>query len=156
MNDPCEHEHVLSAFLDQALTPAQACQVAEHLAACAACRRRLEALRQTDVMIRELPSMTPSAGFDAAFWRKVAALEEKQARPFPVRRWLAGWRPFLAAGLAASVVAGFLLWHHPARRPAVEEAYMVEHIEMLSDFEIIQHLELFENWDAVQKLKDQG
>jgi anti-sigma factor RsiW len=153
--DPCKHESLLSAFLDGALPSDQERQVSVHLAGCDACRRKLAALQKTDDLIRDLPTMTPSAGFDAAFWSKVAALEEKRSRPSWMHYLSLRWQPLLAAGLAACVIAGFLAFYHPGPKTAVEDAYMAENMEMLNHLDLMQHLDLLENWDAIQKLKEQ-
>lgn len=49
----------LSAFLDEALAPAERARVQEHLDACGACRARLAELRATASLIAALPSPAP-------------------------------------------------------------------------------------------------
>ena len=155
MSTPCQQERTLSAYLDKALPRARMDLMRDHLRHCPKCRKKLETLQQTDDWIRVLPSMTPSPGFDAAFWAKVAQ-KETHRRPAWVPRLLMGWRPVLAAGLTAVLVAAFVLFRQGEPRPSAEEAFMVENMEMLGDFDLLQRLDLLENWDAIQAMREKG
>ena len=56
-----QHPHAeLSAFIDRALAPAAQAAVAEHVAACAACRAHVAELRGTVSLLRALPDPVPS------------------------------------------------------------------------------------------------
>jgi len=160
VSNPCPQEDILNAFLNRALSRSRLEKVRGHLKGCAACRSKLEALAQDyqrmDEMIRGLPQMQPSPGFDAAFWRKVTDIEDHRRRRFRLDRFLSGWRPLLAAGATAGVVLAFMLFRPGPSIPTVEEILIADHMEMLSDFEIIEHLDLLENWDAIQAMKERG
>jgi len=58
MNDHPELQ--LSAYLDEALSPAERAAVSAHLDGCAVCRRRLEDLRATSRLIAALPTLVPT------------------------------------------------------------------------------------------------
>ena len=156
----CPKEDILSAFLDQGLSVARMNRVRKHLQVCENCRCRLSDLtrqyEQMDSMIRNLPEVSASPGFDAAFWRKVEGLKQASSRPNWFERFFHGWRPVLAAGAAAALVASFVIFriNHPV--PSAKEIFIVEHMEMLSEIELIEHLDLLENWEAVQAMKEQG
>ncbi|SRR5712692_9955613 len=56
-----EHPELqLSAYLDEALSPAEHAAVAAHLDGCAACRQRVEDLRATSRLIAALPALVPT------------------------------------------------------------------------------------------------
>lgn len=160
MNDKCPREKELSAFLDQALSNSGMDRVRSHLKDCAVCRGKLAGWQQTDEMIRHLPELSPSAGFDTDFWNKVAREEAKRRKTFRRATWMErfifGWRPVLAAGLTAGVLAGLFLFIRPDPGPSYEEVFISDNMELFSDFEMIEHLDLFENWEAVQSLEGQG
>lgn len=157
MSDACIPDKTLSALLDQALAGDRARQVRRHLAGCEDCRRRLADLQQTDDMIRSLPSITPSAGFDAGFWEKVERLEARQARPAWIQVLLGGWRPVLVATTTAAIVlAAIVFYPRAAPGPTMEELFMVDNVEMLDELELIQQLEMFEHWDDIQSMEEQG
>ncbi len=87
----------LSAYLDGELDAATRARVAEHVAGCADCTRRLEGLRETVHAVRALPMETPPRKF---------TIPEQRRQPF---RWApVGW----VGGVAAAVlVIGFGLSH---------------------------------------------
>lgn len=97
----------LSAYLDgEARAPGR---IAEHLAQCPACARRLEEMLRVRDALRALPAPAPRPGFDA---RVLAAV---QSAPAP-RRWPVLLAP--AAALAAvAVVAALLFMQAPAPVP---------------------------------------
>lgn len=156
MSKSCRQAKLLSAYLDKALPADRMASVRDHLRQCEFCRTELTALQQTDGLIRALPPLKPSPGFDAAFWTGVAQREQKRGRPLWVQRLSAGWRPMLAAGLTACLLAAFLLFRQADPAPSAEEIFMVENMEMLNDLELLQRLDLLENWDALQAMKEQG
>lgn len=56
-----EHpEHLLSAYLDEALEPAERSSVAAHLEGCDRCRGRLAELRATSRLLATLPELVPT------------------------------------------------------------------------------------------------
>jgi anti-sigma factor RsiW len=93
----------LSAFLDRELDPAAQARVAEHVAGCAECTRRLDGLRETVHAVRALPMETPPRTFTVPVERR------KSFRWAPV-----GW---VGSAAAAVLVIGFGLSQlhlHPA------------------------------------------
>ena len=64
VNDASEHlDDVLSAYLDDELTPAERVDVEAHLAGCAECRSDLDAEAEVRLLVRELPAVDPPFGF---------------------------------------------------------------------------------------------
>ena len=89
---------LLSAYVDGQVSASEASRVQEHLAACAECRRELEALRATVSLLRSLPQVQPSRSF---------ALAEA---PEPAdRRWPVAWGARAAMSVAGLVLATLLV-----------------------------------------------
>ncbi len=156
MIDPCKDETFLTALMDDVLSDAEASAVHRHVAHCPQCRQKLAQLKEADAMLRGLPSMEASADFEPAFWRKVAAEQEKRERRSWARYLLSGWRPVLTGGLAAGLVAGILLLTHPGKSLSPEELFIAEHVELLNDYDVINHLDLLEQWEVLQIMEDQS
>jgi hypothetical protein len=91
MGEPTLEE--LSAYLDHELDTAGQSRVAEHVAGCADCKRRLDGLRETVYAVRGLPMETPPRTF---------TIPEQHRQPF---RWApVGW---LGGAAAAVLVVAF-------------------------------------------------
>jgi hypothetical protein len=92
----------LSAYLDHELDAAGQSHVAEHVAGCADCKRRLDGLRETVYAVRGLPMETPPRTF---------TIPEQRRQPF---RWApVGWLGGAAAALLV-VAFGVAQLHGPA------------------------------------------
>src|SRR2546428_1713331 len=92
----------LSAYLDHELDAATRARVAAHVAGCAACTRRLDALRETIHALRALPMETPPRTF---------TVPEQRGRTW---RWApAGWIG-RAAVAPLLIVVGIHNLHLPA------------------------------------------
>jgi anti-sigma factor RsiW len=119
---PCP-EGVLT-HLDGERSPAEAAQLARHLADCCECRRALAELQQVEQFLADepLPSLPPG------FATRVVARSVGTRRRLPPLWWVAfprAWRVGLAASLAAAACGGIFLGHAlaptPAARPPVAE-----------------------------------
>jgi anti-sigma factor RsiW len=152
--DPCKDERLLSALIDGELPEQDMAAVQRHLAGCPQCRQRLEALQRSDAMLRGLESLTPSADFDRSFWRKVDDLQKAEAGRFRPRYWLSGWRPVLAAGLAAGLVIAVFLHGHQKQAVSAEEISIARNMELLQNYDMIDHLDMLENLDAGETVKE--
>jgi hypothetical protein len=107
----------LSRFLDNDLSGREAARIADHLAACVACRHEYDQLRTVQSALRHLaaPAEDTESARDRVFVRLERAVRTGEAatvRPhatgFPWSRQL-GWRPAVAT-LAAAVVVGVLVF----------------------------------------------
>lgn len=164
MSRNCLNENILNAYLAQALSAFRMRRVRKHLESCESCRRKLSDLayqyecqsERVDEMIRSLPEIAPSPGFDAAFWRRVAELDRKHGRTGWFERLLHDWRLVLATAATAGLVAAVIIIrpHYPA--PSAEEIFIADHMEMLTEFDLIERLELLENWEAIQAMRKEG
>ncbi len=99
-NEPTLEE--LSAYLDHELDAATQARVADHVAACAECTRRLDGLRETVHAVRALPMETPARTFT------IPAQRRQSFRWAPV-----GWIGGVAAAFLV-VAFGVTQLHGPA------------------------------------------
>ena len=129
MTTPTTHpEELLDARLDGRLSDPERAELERHLAGCARCRRRLEALAEARRVVREeLPDEAPAADLEA---RILAALDREDAGapasgPAPARRSGPGWMLPLAAVLVIGVVAA-AIWlgrSRPSPPGMVDDAF---------------------------------
>lgn len=89
---------LLSAYYDRELEPAQLCAVAEHLAACPACRQELNDFGK----LGELLGTGRDCRVPVGLWERIAASADRSRRP---RRLGRDWLVRLGA-----VAAGFVLY----------------------------------------------
>jgi len=118
-------DELLSAFLDDELSPAERAQVEQHLAASAADRQLLAELRSLRSDVASLPSVAVSPDFADRVVRAAVAEAQKYsgatatvslaptARRF-ARRWMIGTAVASAAALAASLLLVAGPWRHAA------------------------------------------
>ena len=113
-----EARELLSALLDEALSPSERQAVEAHLTACADCQRELAELRETVALLNRLPPAHAPAGF-------VDRVVEKAYRPsWPRRVADAVFRPLrvkLPLEAAAVVLVGISALYVYQRAPEVHE-----------------------------------
>ncbi len=153
MGNPCREETLLSAYMDGALSQADTQQVRRHLESCKACRQQLADLQATDGLLQKLEPLEPSPGFEHTFWRKVAELEEASRPSWWARYTRPVWRPALAAGVAAGLIAGVLIFNSPGTRVSPEDRFMADNVEFLTEYDLIHNLDLLEDWEAIEAMK---
>jgi hypothetical protein len=108
----------LIAYRDGELSKQERLRVADHLRGCPACMREERALTRVEHLLTSLPSVTPSAGFNATFWQRLA--QESEVEPESRlarwwREWTSSWQlaPALAAAASVVVFLGYLLSSAP-------------------------------------------
>jgi anti-sigma factor RsiW len=100
-------EHIAD-YLAGALSGAEAEEMDEHLAQCAACKQEVAALSETWEMLGLLEQEQPSAQLRPRFYQSLEAYRQglQSAAPAPVRRWLFDWGWQGWAWSAALLIAG--------------------------------------------------
>jgi anti-sigma factor RsiW len=150
----CKDESVLSALADGELTPEESAVVQSHLESCAQCRQRFDAIRNAGEAIKGMAGIEPSAGFDRAFWQKIADLENREKSRFRLGALLADWRPLLASGVAAAIAVAIFVYTGQHKSLTQEEALIAQNIELLQDYDVIDQLDMLEHWDDIQTVKE--
>jgi anti-sigma factor RsiW len=133
----------LIEHLNHRADSAQRRDVEEHLAGCAACRKRAEELRRIWNVMDELPSVEPSFSFDARVRQRVAAE--------PRRRWFGLFvpQPRLALAIGVLVALMVLVVKLPLNNPGTTVTTAATQQE---DFNAIKNLGVLENYDVVTKM----
>src|ERR1700688_2313701 len=103
-------EKMMMPFVDGRLKVSEQREVEAHLAACAACRVRVNEFRAVSGLLDELPQIEPSGAFDARVRARVAAEPVKQS-------WWAVFAPSPRAAFAASMLllATILIASHSSK-----------------------------------------
>jgi anti-sigma factor RsiW len=96
-------EKQMLPFVDGRLKVGEQREVEAHLAACAACRVRVNEFRAVSGLLDELPQIEPSGAFDARVRARVAAEPVKQS-------WWAVFAPSPRAAFAASMLLLATIW----------------------------------------------
>ncbi len=96
-------EKQMLPFVDGRLKVNEQREVEAHLAACAACRVRVNEFRAVSGLLDELPQIEPSGAFDARVRARVAAEPVKQS-------WWAVFAPSPRAAFAASLLLLATIW----------------------------------------------
>src|SRR5260221_1203828 len=96
-------EKHMMPYVDGRLKVSEQREVEAHLAACPACRLRVNEFRAVSGLLDELPLIEPSSAFDARVRARVAAEPVKQS-------WWAEVLPSARAALAASLLELATIW----------------------------------------------
>ena len=133
----------LIEHLSRSADSVQPREVEEHLAGCAACRKRAKELRGIWNVMDELPAVEPSFGFDARVRQRVAAE--------PRRRWFELFvpQPRLALSIALLIALMVLVVKLPLKNAGTIGTTAVTQQE---DFNAIKNLGVLENYDVVTKM----
>src|SRR2546429_604083 len=91
-------ENKILEYVDGRLKESERLEVEKHLAACPACRLRVNEFRAVSGLLDELPMIEPSAAFDLRVHARVAAEPVKQS-------WWAWFAPSPRVVFAASLLA---------------------------------------------------
>ena len=131
-------ENRIVPYVDGRMKENERAQVEKHLAACPACRLRVNEFRAVTGLLDELPQIEPSAAFDARVHARVAAEPVKQS-------WWAWFTPSPRVAFAASLLLLATVWigmHSNSNQPAVtqEDIPVLENYDVLSNFEPLTEL----------------
>ncbi len=131
-------ENRIVPYVDGRMKENERAQVEKHLAACPACRLRVNEFRAVTELLDELPQIEPSAAFDARVRARVAAEPVKQS-------WWAWLAVSPRVALAASMLIAATAWI--ASRPAIMN------LADTDDPQIQQDLPVLENYDVISSFE---
>ena len=89
----------LQLYIDERLTPGQVRNLEAHIVRCAACREELAALEEVARQFKTVQMVAEPEGMHAQIMQRVALAPRRNQQPF------FPWRPSLADGLAAIILA---------------------------------------------------
>ena len=147
----CEQlEKSLVAYLDTKAKPLERRQVEAHLSECGACRQRAEDFRLLWGVLDELPSVAPSAAFDASVRARVA----REARANGFWTWVVPSPRLALAAMALVVLSLWLTSFPPARQPApvVTAQGSEAEFRMIKDLPVLEDYDVLANFDALSDL----
>jgi anti-sigma factor RsiW len=129
-------ENRILPYVDGRLKESERRKMEAHLAACAACRLRVNEFRAVTGLLDELPQIEPSAAFDVRVRARVAAEPVKQS-------WWAWFTPSPRVAFAASLLLLGTVWigaNSNQTSIAQEDLPVLENYDVLSNFEPLTEL----------------
>jgi anti-sigma factor RsiW len=131
-------------YVDGRLKVSEQREVEAHIAACAACRVRVNEFRAVAGLLDELPQIEPSGAFDARVRARVAA---EPAR----RSWWAWLAPSPRVAFAASMLLLATIWL--GSRPAVVSTPgAVADEQIASDLPVLENFDVLSNFEPLNDL----
>jgi anti-sigma factor RsiW len=129
-------------YVDGRLKASEQREVETHLAACPACRVRVNEFRAVAGLLDELPQIEPSGAFDARVRARVAA---EPAR----RSWWTWFAPSPRVAFAASMLLLATIWigSRPTERGIgpnsdADEQQIANDLPVLENFDVLSNFEL--------------
>lgn len=145
MKHSCRHSAMLHSYLDGELPEDQGQFVETHVESCGVCANELRSLQKLKVLLQDDREIRVSPDYDAVFWKKVRAVEEKRLGN-RLWRWVGNWNWRYALAPACALVvlfAGLTLMRENGSAPFAEMG-MVDQMDLLSDYDIVDNLDLLE------------
>lgn len=145
-------ENWILPHLDGRLKARELRKAEAHLAACAACRQRVEEFRAVSGLLDEMPKIMPSPFFDARLQARIAA---EPAR----KTWWAWLAPAPRVAFAASLLALLCVW--TASRPQDIDSYphyataymrSDDQLRMVRDLPVLEDYDVLENFEPLADL----
>lgn len=129
-------ESKILEYVDGRLKESERLEVEKHLAACAACRLRVNEFRAVSGLLDELPMIEPSRAFDLRVHARVAAEPTKQSW------WV--WFPAPRVAFAAAMLLLATVWvgTRPNTPPQItqDDIPVLENYDVLSNFDVLTEL----------------
>ena len=131
-------ENKILEYVDGRLKESERLEVEKHLAACAACRLRVNEFRAVSSLLDELPVIEPSPAFDLRVHARVAAEPVKQS-------WWAAFLPAPRAAVAALMLLLATIFVGKYSKPnqpqiAQDDVTVLENYDVISNFEPLTEL----------------
>ena len=130
-------------YVDGRLKVSEQREVEAHIAACAACRVRVNEFRAVAGLLDELPQIEPSGAFDARVRARVAA---EPAR----RSWWAWFAPSPRVVFAASMLLLATIW--VGSRPTVVTPSVEDENQVANDLPVLENFDVLSNFEPLNDL----
>src|ERR1700687_4233697 len=133
-------------YVDGRLKVSEQREVEAHIAACAACRVRVNEFRAVTGLLDELPQIEPSGAFDARVRARVAAE--------PVKRgWWEGFAAWPRAAFAASMLLLATIWigSRPPTDHSLNVAVNPANIDP-NDLPVLENYDILANFEPLTDL----
>lgn len=159
-----ETRRSLQSFLNGRLSGEESRGIRKHLAGCADCASRLDALDRIEILTALDEEIEPSAHLLTRFRVRVEQHRSRAAESRAGFSWIRrhvswGRRSQLAAavfGITILLVAGVYWSRYQAgsaqRGSTINEINIAEKLPLLRDMPVIQNLDLLEDFDSIQSL----
>jgi anti-sigma factor RsiW len=105
----------LVAYVDGEQPEAERARIAAHVGRCLTCRREIDRITKLRALLVSLPSVEPSADFDARMWERLS--DGAPVRRRSGRLWAAYWALPLAAAAGMAIAWYSLVASRPAGGP---------------------------------------
>lgn len=127
-------ESKILGYIDGRLKEGERLEVEKHLAACAACRLRVNEFRAVSGLLDELPVVEPSPEFDLRVHARVAAEPVKQS-------WWAHWMPAPRVAFAAAMLLLLTVFVGKYSEPNQPPQIAQDDMTVLEDYDVISNFD---------------
>jgi anti-sigma factor RsiW len=142
-------EKQMLPYVDGRLKAGEQREVDAHLAACAACRVRVNEFRAVSGLLDELPQIEPSGAFDARVRARVAAEPVKQS-------WWSVFAPSPRAAFAASMLLLATIWvgSRPGATNTVDSPNVAVNPSNINpnDLPVLENYDILANFEPLEDL----
>jgi len=138
-------ESRLLGYVDVRLKESEWLDVEKHLAACTACRLRVNEFRAVSGLLGELPKIEPSPAFDARVHALVAAEPVKQS-------WWAWLRISPRAAFAASMLLLATVWLGYTQLGSVQPPIQVDDAQLMQDLPVLEDHDVLQDFEPLKSL----
>lgn len=142
-------ENRILGYLDGRLKESERQEVQKHLAACTACKMRVEEFRAVSGLLDELPLIEPSPAFDARVHALVAAEPVQQS-------WWAWLHVSPRVAFAATMLLVAALWlgfyHRPPTPQLPWSSPVVADEQMMQDLPVLEDHDVLSNFEPLKEL----
>jgi anti-sigma factor RsiW len=138
-------EKQMMPYVDGRLKISEQREVEAHLAACPACRLRVNEFRAVSGLLDELPLIEPSSAFDARVRARVAAEPVKQS-------WWAVFAPSPRAVLAASMLVLATIWISSRPVTQVNNTGSTAQAIDPNDLPVLENYDVLANFEPLTEL----
>src|SRR6266436_5827757 len=139
-------ENRIVPYVDGRLKESERAQVEKHLAACPACRLRVNEFRAVTGLLDELPQIEPSAACDARVRARVEAEPGKQS-------WWAWLEVSPRVALAASMLIAATVWI--VSRPSIMITADTDDPQIQQDLPVLENYDVISSFEPLTDLPSQ-